>query len=151
MSFQFELQSEFNSQSNPVLLGLKQAQQPFWQISDSNHKKYLVAKIKQKEAIVEVGILELTQSSNETTKHIITISNSFVTEQWHSRGVFKFLLETSFGIANDNHCVKLRITLPDNKMVGVAKQLGFKIIGQLEKEYFWNNSFWSAILLEKFI
>jgi uncharacterized protein YfkK (UPF0435 family) len=151
MSFQFHLQSEFSSTSNPVLFELKQNQQPFWQENEFKNQQYLVASIEQKNQIIEVGILELTKSENDNTKHIGDISNWFVSEQWQSRGVLKALLEQIIQVANDNYLVKLRITLPNNKTQVVAQNIGFGIIGNLEKEYFWNNSFWSATILEKFI
>jgi GNAT superfamily N-acetyltransferase len=151
MSFIIEVQEEFTEITNRELFQ-KYSKNPFLvQMPTQSQNTYIVVKVINREEVLDIGVIELNQSNLRHIRHIGVIKNIFVLEEWKSRSIPDLLLQKAIEVANDKSLVKLQLTLPDTKIVDIAEKLGFAKIARLEKEYFLENKFLTALFLERFI
>lgn len=101
-----------------------------------------------------VGMIVYVQGNKIKTKHIANIYGVYVTEEYRGQGVGRKLIDSVLEeIKKSKDVVKINLTVnPEQKAaVKLYQNSGFKIVGQLKKEFLVVGRFYDELIMEKLL
>lgn len=98
-----------------------------------------------------IGLLVYIIGNRVKTRHVATIYSVYVNKDFRGKGIGKKLVQKALGnIKKNPEVIKVDLgVVPDQvSAVKLYEKFGFKAIGQLSKEMYFNNRYYDHLLME---
>lgn len=98
-----------------------------------------------------IGIGSIKYVKQKKFSHIAHLSGIYVKNEFRGRGVGRILFEGRIKEAFKNKKIKklkLIVNLNQEKAISLYKSCGFRIVGEMEKEFFVDGEYYNAYLME---
>lgn len=120
----------------------------FWKKQLSSKYQYWYA-VNIDNSIVGIGSIKFARALK--FNHIAHLSGIYVKKQYRGKGIGKLLFSTRIEEAFKNPKIKklkLIVNIKQENAVGLYKSFGFKIVGELKKEFRLDYEYFDAYLME---
>jgi RimJ/RimL family protein N-acetyltransferase len=98
-----------------------------------------------------IGMGMIKFAKHRKFKHIVRFSGIYIKEKYRGRGLGKIFLERIIKLSFSKPGVK-KIKLIVNKTqksaITLYKSCGFKVVGEMKKEFFVDGKYYNAFLME---
>jgi L-amino acid N-acyltransferase YncA len=101
-----------------------------------------------------VGMIGITYNQNEKLSHMAMEVSFYVNKNYRGIGIGRKLKEESFRqIRIHNHITKVisQIVASQKENIEMNKKFGFKVVGRLKKQIFFEGKYYDGVFMEKFL
>lgn len=98
-----------------------------------------------------IGIGSLKYVKQKKFSHIAHLSGIYVKDEFRGKGVGRMLFEGRIKEAFNNEKIKklkLIVNVSQKNAISLYQSCGFKIVGEMEKEFFVDDEYYNAYLME---